>query len=298
MKKTLTGIFSGIMLICVLMGNVLFTAWGNGRVLSAMASAQTEPETEKTIKMPVLMYHHILKNNKRWGDYVISPQQFEKDLQYIKEAGYTTVTADQILNFFLRKEPLPEKPIMITFDDGYESFHEYAYSLLQKYNMKATVMIIGKYTDLYSSGERGNVNYSHVNWDQLREMVESGLVEVGNHTYGMHQNQSGCRIGIRKLENESDEEYKKVLMEDVGALNQEIIKELEIMPVAFAYPFGVFSKQSDSILQELGFQLIFTCEEKINILNQSDYQEGDLIKLKRFNRASKYSTEEFFRKLK
>lgn len=295
MKKTLTGILSGLLLICVLMGNVLFAAYENGASLSTMVPAKAEVKTEE-VRLPVLMYHHILKSSNRWGNYVISPQQFEQDLQYLKREGYTTVTAEQVLRFFMNQEELPPKPIMITFDDGYESFYEYAFSLLQKYDMKAAVMIIGKYTDLYSGNETQNISYSHVNWDQLREMMKSGLVEVGNHSYEMHQNQAGGRVGIKKRKGESDEAYKKALMEDVGSLNNEMVKELDIAPIAFAYPFGAFSKESDQILQELGFQVVFTCEEKVNVLRQGDYEPGELIKLKRFNRASRYSSEQIFGK--
>lgn len=293
MKKLLTGILSCFLLICVFTGNMTFSIFQN-RQLAVNASVG---KLSQTVDLPVLMYHHILKDRNRWNNYVISPDMFEQDLKYIKSNGYTTISIAELMDFLKNQTPLPEKPILITFDDGYESMYEYAFPLLQKYQMKAVISIIGKYTDLYSSEVTKSVSYSHVNWEQLRQMQESGLVEIGNHTYDMHHNDGG-RKGIRKLESETIAQYRQKLSEDLGALNQEIAKELGKSTSIFAYPFGSFSQDSESILKELGFQVVLTCEEKVNHLTSGDYTSSDLLKLKRFNRPSSISTEKFFEKFK
>jgi len=299
LKNKFSGIVSLMLLVCILAGNMVFASLSGKPSLAVPTMVQTksEPEVEtEPVRLPVLMYHHMLKEPKRWGDYVISPQQFEKDLCTIKAQGYTAVSCQQIIDFYEQGTPLPEKPILITFDDGYESLYEYAYSLLQKYKMKAEVNIIGKYTDLYSGDVIKDVSYSHANWDQLHEMLDSGLLEIGNHTYELHSNKQGERKGVKQLNGESDEDYRKLLETDIGSLNQEMAKELSIVPTVFAYPFGAYSEGTDAILKELGFKIVLTCEEKVNVLDRSGYQEGDLIRLMRFNRASKYSSEEIFAK--
>lgn len=293
MKHTLTGIFSGLLLICILLGNTWLTAYGNG--LNHIQTAASIDQQE--IKLPVLMYHHLLKDPARTGDYVITPTQFEQDLQCIKNQGYTTVSLQQIVDYYEKQQPLPEKPILITFDDGYETVHEYAFSLLQKYHMKAVVLIIGKYTDLYSGDVVKGLSYSHMNWEQLAHMQQSGLIEVGNHTYGLHSNDGG-RKGIQKLNSESVQQYHQLLTEDIGSLNKEIIRELDTAVLGFAYPFGAYSPESNAILQELGFKVILTCEEKVNHLNPETHTQGDVILLNRFNRSGKYTTEEMFLKFK
>ena len=83
------------------------------------------------------MYHHISKKTSALGAYVITPEQFESDLKFIKDKGYEAITTQNLVDYFDGKFELPEKPIMITFDDGYLSFYEYAYPLLKQYNMKA-----------------------------------------------------------------------------------------------------------------------------------------------------------------
>lgn len=252
-------------------------------------------ETEQTVTLPVVMYHHLSVTSSRLGDYVISPEQFEEDLKYIQKCGYTTISAAELLDFLKEGKILPQKPIMITFDDGYESVHEYAFPLLKKYNMKAIIAIIGKHTDIFSKEEQPkHINYSHVSWGQLREMQESGVFEIANHSYDMHDNQSGKRKGIRKMEGESDTEYSEAIYEDVGGLSREIEKELGITPNIFAYPFGAICSESKTILEELEFEIILTCEEKPNHL----FSHSDLpVPLRRYNRAHKYSTYDFFKKI-
>ncbi|MFZ2537512.1 MAG: polysaccharide deacetylase family protein [Oscillospiraceae bacterium] len=262
---------------------------------SSVRADVTANSEDNYVKLPVAMYHHILNSPSKLGDYVISPMQFEEDLEYIQKSGYTTITSVQLLDFIQNGTALPKKPIMITFDDGYESVHEYAYPLLQKYNMKAVLSIIGKHTDIFSNkDEPRHINYSHLSWDQLRKMQQSGVFEIQNHSYSMHLPQGSPRYGIRIKKGESEEDYKAALIEDIGGLSDQITHEIGVAPTVFAYPFGAHCKQSQSILDELGFKIILTCEERINkISSNSDFP----LKLKRFNRASKYSTFDFYSKL-
>lgn len=268
--------------------------------LPAARAVSAEPASaEDTVALPVAMYHHILTTKSRLNDYTISPEEFEQDLQYIQKCGYTTISAAELLAWAEDGAPLPEKPILLTFDDGYESVHEYAFPLLQKYNMKAVVAIIGKHTDTFSvSEDYKSINWSHLTWDQCREMQQSGLVEIENHTYNMHDNTSGKRYGIRIRKGESEESYREALYGDIGALNDEIENEIGIRPTVFAYPFGALCKESKPILKDLGFRIILTCEEKVNKLSPpaGDGAAEPLV-LRRFNRAHHYSTAAYFAKL-
>lgn len=292
MKNTLTAIISSIFLLCLLIGNAAITAMSmnNDNVIQTIAEEQGKKDE---VRLPVLMYHHVLKDTNRCGDYVISPTQLENDLMELFARGYTPVTTDDIIAYVEAGEKLPEKPILVTFDDGYESFYAYAYPLLIQYNTPAVVSIIGKYTDLYSGDVTKSLSYAHANWEQLREMQGSNLIEIGNHTYDMHHN-DGSRKGIKKLSSESIDEYRLALTSDIGALSSEMESELTVKPKSFAYPFGAHSKESDMILKELGFKIVFTCEEKVNKLQINENQNEEILRLNRFNRAGKYSTKSFF----
>lgn len=247
------------------------------------------------INLPVIMYHHVLKNTSKLGDYTISPDAFESDLKYINDQGYNSITTKDLTDYLEFDIPLPEKPIMITFDDSFESIYAYCFPLIQQYNVKVVVNVLGSHTDLFSDeNEPKNLNYSHLNWNQLRDMNNSGLIEIGNHSYDLHYNNSNGRNGIKKLYGESIDDYRIKLIDDIGGLNRKIESELGVKPEVFAFPFGAYSKESYPILQEIGFKVILGCEEKNNIITKDMTLP---ITLKRFNRASKYSTKSFFQKI-
>lgn len=249
-----------------------------------------------SVSIPVIMYHHILESSARLGDYVISPEQFESDLRYLCDHGYQTVTPDQLLDFVENGTPLPEKCVLITFDDGYESTYAYAFPLLQKYNMTAVISIIGIHTERFSDpNEPRHINYSHVSWDQLREMTESGVFTVGNHTTNLHNDgTNGSRKGIVIRSGEEESDYCEAVAGDLAALNRRIEEELGAAPAVFAYPFGALCKESKPILSELGFSIILTCEEKVSTVTQGQTLP---VTLCRFNRAHRYSDAAFFKKL-
>lgn len=264
--------------------------------LSLVSSIQTDGEiTPKEITLPVLMYHHILNDSSKINDYVITTWQFEDDLRYIQQKGYNTISIAELIAFIEGEGDLPENPILITFDDGFESFYSYAFPLLKKYNAKAVVSIIGKHTDIFSNPEEPHgINYSHLSWDEIKELSQSGLVEIGNHTYDLHGEKSTARFGVKKKQSENEEQYKNVLLEDIGGLNEKIIETTGSNPLVFAYPFGVMTDKSKEVLEELEFKVALTCEEKVNTVKiGSNYP----CYLKRFNRSGKYQTYKYFKKM-
>ncbi len=241
-------------------------------------------ETE-SVKLPILMYHHISERKSKLNKYTISPNEFESDLDYIQRNGYTTVGIQDLIKYTSCGD-LPDNPIMITFDDGYESVYNYAYSALKKRNMKAVVNIIAKYSELYSKSDDHNVNYAHLTFEQLREMTNDNTFEIGNHTYNLHL--SGERKGIQKKKNESDEKYAEIISTDIKKAQMTIADNVYKTPAVFAYPFGAISKQALPVLKKIGFSAVFCCWEKENTLT-GDKEE--LYHLNRFNRPHEKSAE-------
>ena len=113
------------------------------------------------IELPIVMYHHVLKEAGRLNQFTISPDEFRMDMQYLKDCGYSPIVIQDLINYVQDGAPLPEKPVMITFDDGYESFHEYVYPILQEYQYKAVYSIVGTYADQYSQIDDHHIRYSH-----------------------------------------------------------------------------------------------------------------------------------------
>lgn len=117
------------LLVMVLAAVLLISAvwWGSGRIIPAMRRLSVSQE----VRLPVLMYHGVHSDPKKAGDYVITPQALEEDLLYLQRQGCTTVVMSDLIAYVQQGAPLPEKPVMITFDDGYYNNYLNAYPLLQ-----------------------------------------------------------------------------------------------------------------------------------------------------------------------
>lgn len=244
------------------------------------------------VKVPIIMYHSMLKEKKRLGKYVVSPDTFEGDLKYLQKNGYHTVTVQDLVDFVKSQKPLPEKPIMLTFDDGYYNNYAYAYPLAKKYNVKIVIAPIGYYTDLFTNGDADHANYSHLTWSEISEMMSSGLVEFQNHSYNLHSSKG--RLGAQKLKRESTASYTALLQKDVGKMQNEMKENTGYTPIAFVYPFGAYCKESENILKKMGFQATLTCKSKINVITQNP---ECLYTLGRFVRPSGQSSETYFAKI-
>ena len=124
--------------------------------------------------------------------------------------GYTAVTVSDLLAYVQDGADLPEKPVMITFDDGYYNNYIYAYPLLKQRGMKAVVSIIGSQTALFTDNGEENAYWSHLRLDRLREMQD--VFEVQNHSWNLHE--YGERRGCLRRRGEDETRYETLLRED------------------------------------------------------------------------------------
>lgn len=262
-------------------------------IYAVSRSQNADCETD-SIDLPVIMYHMVVKNPKSKNQFIISESTFEQDLQYIQNNGYTTILVKDLIDYVENKKELPPKPILLTFDDGAYNNYLYAFPLAKKYNAKFVFSPIAFEAEKYSKIQDENPNYSHANWNEIREMSESGLVEIQNHTYNMHSSKFP-RIGCTKKAGESDESYKKTLSEDIAKSQSLIENATGKKPTAFFYPFGACSKCSDDIIKSLGFKATFLCESRVNKIS---HDPKCLSKLGRFLRPPNMPSEKFFSKLK
>lgn len=259
---------------------------------AAVSAARRASAPEDGVRLPVVMYHSVLKEKKRQGKYVVSPVTLENDLKYLREKGYTQIAVRDLLDYMDGKSALPEKPVMVTFDDGYYNNYVYAYPLIKQYGVKIVVSPVGSYTDRDTNGDANHANYSYLTWDQIREMADSGLVEFQNHTYNLHGSRG--RVGAQKLGRESDAEYAALLRDDLSRMQREMRANAGCEPTAFVYPFGEVSKASLPVLRELGFRASMTCEEKMNWITRDP---ECLFGMGRFLRPEGLSSEAYFKKI-
>jgi len=264
---------------------LLIAGWQIGE---QVAPAMALLSAEKELRMPVLMYHSIHSDPAKTGDYVITPEALEYDLQYLQQQGYTSVVMSDVIAYVQEGTPLPEKPVMITFDDGYYNNYLNAYPLLQKYEMQAVISIIVGETDKYSAIDENRESYSHLTWDMVNEMIESGTVEIQNHSYDLHHT-TGSRRGVCQRGDETAEQYRKAVGEDLQKAQDRIEEMTGWRPNTFTYPFGSYSSGSEALLEELGFSASLGVEGRPFYLSRN---AECLIRIPRYNRTGSTTAQQ------
>lgn len=232
----------------------------------------------------ILMYHMISnhKKNAKFNGLRVEPIEFEKQIKYLVENNWTFFTMSELVE---KKDNLPNKSIVITFDDGYEDNFINAFPILKKYNVKATIYIVLDRHDREWSSKRKVKNTSgelrnepKLLDEQITVLINSGLVEIGSHTM-THDN-------LPKLNtNQKIEEIKNSKIE--------IEKKFDIKCNSFCYPFGLYDKEDVKIVQESTYTNATTTTKGIDDLSKSD-----LFELKRITISGKDNMLAFKIKLK
>lgn len=185
------------------------------------------------VRVPIFVYHNVLPYYPSESTYRkkfdVEPNVFEKQLLYLKENGYTVISFDDFINHFLYNLSLPEKSVILTFDDGWENQYRYAFPLLKKYNDTATFFIF-----------TNAIGHKHfLTWPQIKEFVAAGMT-IGDHTKSHPY--------LYKIT--SKDELQKEILESKKILESNLGKQIDI----FAYPFGHYNEEIISILKENGFR--------------------------------------------
>ena len=228
--------------------------------------AEVPDVADYTASVPILVYHNLAETGE--GSDTMSVERFTQHMAALQEAGYASVTFDDLRRYVEQGTPLPEKPVVITFDDGYESNYTLAYPILQQYNMKATFFVIGVSVGKDTYKDTGQPILPHFSLEQAQEMVASGLITIQSHGYDIHQaaglEQGPVRQGILPLEGETEEDYIRYLRQDC----QKMEELLGYTPGILAYPGGNATELSEVILSEMGIWCTLTIVEKTNTIIQ------------------------------
>lgn len=177
----------------------------------------------------VLLYHDVVTTRR--SPYDIQYEDLAYQLQDIHNRGLRTITATELVEAVKKRKPLP-KTIVLTFDDGYASFYYKVFPLLKKYGIKATVFIV-----TCDVGKKG-----YMTWEQLKEIADSGLVEIGSHSV-THQN-------LAKMD-------EKTIMEELKKSKEEIEKRIGKKVKVFAWPYGEAPQNAEELVKKAGYEGAF-----------------------------------------
>lgn len=255
-------------------------------------SIEPLPEDSRpSVEIPIIMYHGIIADSSKEKEYFISKSRFESDLKWIQQEGYTTIFPSQLIDYVENGAALPEKPIILSFDDGYCNNYINAFPLLQKYEMKATIAVIGIESDI-SSNDVYRVPVScNLSWGEIALLSKSGLIEFSNHSYDLHETNRG-RKGANIKSGESVDHYREVLTEDL-IKNQSLIETATgRLPNVFVWPFGAYPQNgcADLILKDLGFKATFNSYQRTSTVEKGN--ADSLFGLGRYLRNPKFNMED------
>lgn len=251
-------------------------------------SPYAEVFSKNSVQVPVIMYHQISENPAVLGDYAIPLIILESDFQYFKTKGITPVSFKDLKNYVKLGTALPEKCVVITFDDGERTFLTKVLPLLEKYNYPANVNIVGSLIALYTKNGDTDDRYAYLNEDDIVTLSQSNLVEIGCHSYNLHS--LTTRKGMGKLYGESDEDYADLIQEDLALFREQYRRLTGTDPDIMAYPYGIRNDILSEMVKNNNYSVTLTCRETVNTITVG----GDLYALGRFNRPYGISSENFF----
>lgn len=235
------------------------------------APVAIEPTETPLVRLPVFVYHHVKPTANNY--IAITPATFEAHLKALKRLGYTAITARELSSSLANGEPLPDKPVMLTFDDGWSNQYDYAVPLLEKYGMHATFFL---YPKVLHGG-------SFMTRAQVSKLAAAGH-DMETHTWGHSPVQARSKETTDAFVARVDKMLEPAADWIVDAAGRE--------PVAFAYPYGYYDSRSPGVLPLVGLEMAFTVDDGVNELGNTSP-----LLFKRFTVFKKDSVADFEERL-
>lgn len=221
------------------------------------------PPQISSVKIPIFIYHsvrpHYLHEPHLQDLYDIDPILFEKQLKYLKDNGYTTITLDTFMEYVKKGIPVGVKPVVLTFDDGWENQYIYGFPLLKKYNMIGVFYIYTHPID---------INRKHfLTWGEIKEMDANGMM-IASHTI-YHSLFSKMKLS----------EIKQELIQSKKILEEKLGKPID----HFASPFGSTSNEIQVLIKEAGYKTGRTTYRGVFHTSEDFYKLRGIINTDDFN---------------
>lgn len=234
----------------------------------------------------VLCYHDIRDDVDGLVDEdqtAVSTNNLVAQFSWLREHGYNPISLDDIKAAKLGKITLPNKAVLITFDDGYKSVYTHVFPLLQQFNYPAVIALVGKWLEApegqlveYGSSKTLRPRSFFMSWDDIRKMSSSPLIEIASHSYDLHKGTLGNPQGntqpsavtfqysniAKKYETISA--YKKRIRIDLKKNNELIALKTGLSPRTIVWPYGAHSQLTEDIARSEGLEYSLTLKDGIN----------------------------------
>lgn len=212
-------------------------------LLMALCLYSTNVLADNSHGVPILTYHNFDPSEK--GSMTISTGKFEKQLQWLKDNGYTVIPLKDLVSYLQGdRSSIPEKSVVITADDGRKSVYTYMWPLVKKYNIPVTLFI---YPTPIS-----NASYA-MTWEQLKELQNTGHFDIQGHTY-WHPN---FKQEKKRL---SDSEYQKLIYAQFGSSKKLLDNKLNTNITLLAWPYGIYDEHLEQEAAKAGYVMAFSID--------------------------------------
>lgn len=251
--------------------------------------------TENSTIVPVLMFHSV---DETGGAYSMMPGKFDSFISALKDAGYNTVFYSDLVKYVENGDPLPENPIVITFDDGYTNNLTYGYPALKQAGYCAEISVIGNCVGL--SSFNGSAITPHFSFAELTKLENwQSVFAIESHSYSMHllkepADISYGRYSVAKAESETEEHYIEALLSDFTTARDQIVSNLGSV-TALTYPYGIFTEESEKAAKDVGFKVTVTTNNGVNVVTEG--QSGSLFLLNRIGITGKMTAADMLDKI-
>ena len=228
----------------------------------------------------ILSYHEIAdKSQTLDSTYAVTPENFNQQIHWLMDNGYHFINVDDILNYRKHGKALPEKAVLITFDDGYRSVYTNAYPILKKYKIPSVIALVGSWLlkeDKVDFAGQIIPRNEFLNQKEIKEMVSSGLVEVASHTHSLHKGIAGNPQGsmqpaVRtrqwlsdKNKYENEKSYEKRIHDDLLKNNTFLQHYTGQKPRVIVWPYGHYNIEVRKIAEKLGMPVGLTLDDGSN----------------------------------
>ena len=249
-----------------------------GTVATTGFAAAPKPKIDATT-LTVIGYHEITdRKDALIPSYAVTAQQFSGHVDWLKKNGFHFITVDQLMKAHQGKYKLPKKPVLLTVDDGYQSFYQNAYPIIRAKKIPVVLAVVGSWLEPEADqkvdfgGEAVDRN-KILSWDELKEMQNSGLVEIASHSYHLHEGINANPQGnsepaaITRMYDpesktyESDEAYQARVYADLKK-NNDLLKQHGLRsPRVMVWPYGRYNMQLVNISKELGMPITITLDD-------------------------------------
>lgn len=234
-------------------------------IISAMIylfNKKSKYDDRISIDIPILMYHSLTTNVNEVTEYQILADTFESHIKALSENGYEAVLYRDIVTYVEKGTKLPEKPIIITFDDGYRNNLTLGAPILERYGFCAEISVIGSLVGMISSENIDIIPRFSI--DEAKPYIDRGIISIASHSFDLHQeialDGEGCRLGVLPLDAESYSEYEAIIKADNESFKESISPYTTNV---FVYPYGKYNEVTEHIISSCGFDVTVTSDSGI-----------------------------------